>query len=409
MYHQTRVSGSRTLFRALLSFFCMATNPVALRISLPGATIWRWILLWVMVGYLALYLWFLWIYVEPSFLGLNGLRIGADSQEYLVLAGVLRDNGMNQVFSLVSFGGNFFGPIILAKAIPSIAGIALFNLALFGIGLWVADTLPGVRLGWFFLAMVLNPLTTISFLTLSKEAFSFFAVILLAKYIADARKSRWLLLLMLFFSFLARWEQCLFTMLFLAADHRRSPLRGRRWLTLFLLVLAVTVVYPLLARGGLVDMASMLSVAEGGAIVPKLNTIQAHYGFALIVIPKIVLNLFGQVLRPSYFFSDFWHGDFTDLQNNFALPLDTVAMFVVCIIAAVKRRLDIRKDSIYWIAIYLVTTAATPLFQPRYQFPVYIMLCLEICGFRSHLTAQPLPRRSRLLASRGYDAAQQTS
>jgi hypothetical protein len=324
--------------------------------------------------------------VRPSFLGGNHLRIGADSDTYLVAAGVMHDNSANsEAVALVSFSGNFLGPVLIARLIPSLTGIALINLMFFLICLWIVDTLPGVNTGLFFWAMVLNPLTTPSLLTLNKEVLSFLSIILFIKYIANANRSWLLLLAVLLTSMMARWEQMIVIVLFLVLEHRWSPLRGRHWLTLFLMIVGITLLYPVLVNTAIVNVAALIGVAEGGNVMPRLNDIQAQYGFPLIVLPKILLNMWGEVLRPTYFWTDYLKGDFTDIQNFFAIPFHCVAMFVVCMIFFFRRKLDMRKQSVYWIAIYLVATAATPFFQPRYQFPVYVILCLEICGFASPL------------------------
>ena len=89
--------------------------------------------------------------MKPSFLGGNNLRIGADSAIYLTVAGVIPDYSINTAeLQLVSIGGNFLGPVAIARLVPSLFGIALLNLTLFLICLWIANSLPGVKLGPFF-------------------------------------------------------------------------------------------------------------------------------------------------------------------------------------------------------------------------------------------------------------------
>jgi hypothetical protein len=352
----------------------------------PKTTIWRWLLLWIITGYVVLCLWVFFAYVEPSFLGGNHLRIGADSTTYLALAGVIPDSTISAMQTqLVSIQGNFLGPVAIAKVIPSLFGIALLNLALFVICLWIANSLPGVKLGRFFWAVILNPLTTPSLLTLNKEILSFFSIMLLMLYISKEPRSRILLMCVLVTGMMARWEQAFVTVLFLLFEHGKSPVRGRPRLLLALMVLGITFMYPFFVKLGIVGIAALIGAGAEGNVMPKFNDIQAHYGFPIIFAPKVFLNLWGEVLRPSYFWTDYLKGDFSDLQNFFAIPFHCVAMFVVCWIAAFRRKLSIRKASIYWMAIYLIATAATPLFQPRYQFAVYIILCLEISGFQSPL------------------------
>ena len=357
-------------------------------IRLPRATIWRWLLLSLITSYFVLCLCLFFVFVKPSFLGGNHLRIGADSNTYLAVAGVITDNSINAAeLKLVSFSGNFLGPVMIAKLVPSLFGIAMLDLLMFAACLWLANGLPGVRLGIFFWAIVLNPLTTPSLLTLNKEIISFLSVMLLMRYISNERHSWLLLLAVLFTAIMARWEQAVVTACFLVVESRWSPLRGRPLLTIMFVIAGITLAYPFLVNTAIVNIAELIGAGAEGNIMPRLNALQAHYGFPLIVAPKILLNLWGEVLRPSYFWTDYLKGDFSDIQNFIAIPFDCVATFVVSVIAVLRGRVTLRKQSIYWMTIYLVATAATPLFQPRYQFAVYVILCLEISGFSVPLRA----------------------
>src|SRR5271166_4755137 len=111
------------------------------RASILRQPIWRWLLVWFIACYIVLCLTLFVLYVRPSLLGANHLRIGADSNTYLVMAGVLHDGSDLKDAALVTFSGNFLGPVLIARMIPSLTGIACLNLTLFLIGLWIADAL----------------------------------------------------------------------------------------------------------------------------------------------------------------------------------------------------------------------------------------------------------------------------
>ena len=370
-----------------------------MQLRIPRCSVWRWLLIWSIVLYVVICSLLFFAYVKPSFLGQNQLRIGADSQTYLAVAGVVHDSGVDPAtFALVSFEGNLLGPVLIARLVPSLTGIAVVYITIFILCLLVANSLPGVRLGRFFWLMILNPLTTPSILTVNKELLSALAVILLVKYVSMSRRSSLLLVAVLGTALMARWEQMLVTAIFLVLEHKGSPFRGRRWTVLALVIGGITLIYPILVKTQLVNVAALISMAEG-TVIPRLNEIQASYGFPLIVVPKIIINLWGQVLHPSYFWTDYLNGDFSDIQNYFAIPFHCVAMFAICIIAIVCKKLDIRKDTIYWMAIYVVTTAATPLFQPRYQFPIYVILALEVSGISIRSQTQQLPHTPSSLTS----------
>jgi hypothetical protein len=354
-------------------------------------------------------------FVRPSLLGANQLRIGADSSTYLALAGIVNSNDPSLPVGvpMVSIGSNLLGPVLLAKLLKSVSLMAVANCLIFVCALWIAAKFSEVRLGLFFFLLILNPMTLPALLTVNKEIFALCSSVLLAYYLRLEKRNLTFLSIVLGISFLARWEQALVTGLFLYAESRHSLLRGKPKTVLCLLIAAITLIYPFLARSGVVDMAALLSVAgsvsEGGRLMPTLNNIQAAYGFPILVVPKTLLNLFGQVLNPTYFFTDYLKVDFADIQNSIAIPWHCVLMFVICVLAAIRRKLVLRSSVIYWIAMYEVVAAAAPLFQPRYQYPVYVLLCLELSGFVSpivgisHSVASVTRRKLWFVQARGAE------
>jgi hypothetical protein len=41
------------------------------------------------------------------------------------------------------------------------------------------------------------------------------------------------------------------------------------------------------------------------------------------------------------------------------------------------RKLALRNAPVYLLAFYLILTAVNPMVQPRYEYPAYVLLCLE--------------------------------
>lgn len=354
---------------------------------LPAVPIERWLLFCTIFGYLLLCCVLFVFYVRPSFLGGNNLRIGADSATYLSAAGFTGSSRTSEIqnIPLVTAGGNFLGPVAIAILARSLWGIALFDIIVFLVGLRMASHLPNVRLGPFFFLMVLNPMLTPALLTLNKEILVFIATILFVRYIFLEDKSKFQLFVLLAVSLLARWEQAAVTGAVLALSNRHSPLKSRPKLTIALIIIAITLTYPVVVRTRILDLSNMIAFAAEGSTGPFLNNIQAFYGFPVVLIPKIAINLFGHLLSPRLFFSDFFTNDPTDFQIYFALPLHCLAMFFVLVAVAIKRKIKLQNPTIYWCAIYLVVTAVSPILQPRYQFPIYVLLCLELSGLRNPL------------------------
>jgi len=321
-------------------------------------------------------------FVRPSLVGSNSLRVGADSATYLDIAGFVgsRKTSALQGVALVTAEGNFLGPVLVAILAGTLWGIALINVSLFVVGMWVASTLPGVRLGPFFLLLLLNPTLTPALLTVNKEIFSLLAVILFVKYVSSEKRSKLFLVILLGISLMARWEQAAVTGTILLLENRHSPFRRRPKLVLLGLVLLVTVAYPIVIRTKIINLSAMVTFASEGNTGPILNQIQASYGFPLVMIPKTLINLFGHLLSPRLFFSDLVNGDPTDIQKYVVLPINCIMMLVVVVVVAIKKKFNLQDPVIYWCAFYWVITAVSPILQPRYQYPVYVLLCLEATG-----------------------------
>jgi hypothetical protein len=349
---------------------------------LPTMPLQKWLLFYVIAVYLLMCWWLFFLYVQPSFTNENDLRIGADSQTYLNVAGFVGNSKKTnqENAALVTLSGNLLGPVLVAILIQSLWGIALFNTLLFVLSLCAASHLPGVRLGPFFCLLVLDPTLIPALLTLNKEILSLVGVILFVRYVTSERKTLLQLLLLLSVSLLARWEQAAVTGIVLALSSPRSPLKHRPKFVIVTLILIITLAYPVLVRSGIADIANMIAFAGEGSTGPILNDIQASYGFPLVIIPKVMINLFGHLLSPGLFISDFFVQDPTDIQIYFVLPLHCLAMFLVVVVAAMKKKLTLKNPTIYWCAIYQVVTAVSPVLQTRYQYPVYVILCLELSG-----------------------------
>ncbi len=331
-----------------------------------------------LVGFLTL--------VQPNIDGTGAFRLGADSGTYLELADLMRHGGDAEV-ALIGLSGNYFGPVLVALALQSGFLIALFNMLMYGWALYAAGKIEGVDPWLFALLLMLNMETFVSAVTLNKEVFALLSAVLFARYLYSERRSVFMLALILLAALFARWQQVVITLMFLALARggrsRRHPIA-----ILAGIVVLVGIAYPLALSGA--NLTSFTEQGETGGGITILNTLQAHYLYPVTVFPKVAMNLFGQLLSPKYFFGAYWDKDFHDLQNQFAIQLHTVAMLFVCAVLWWQRKVNLREPLIFFCALYLALTAATPFIQPRYQYPVYGLLCIEIARKRGAGTAAAL-------------------
>jgi hypothetical protein len=145
----------------------------------------KWILAYFLLLYAVVCSVVFLVYVRPSLQLGDEFHIGADSYTYMKAAEAIDlSGGLGPSLAVtISFQGQILGPVLIAKVMGTTLNIALFNLALFFLGLWYASRLPGVNMGIFFPLLLLNFTTTASILTLNKEILAYISILLFASYI----------------------------------------------------------------------------------------------------------------------------------------------------------------------------------------------------------------------------------
>jgi hypothetical protein len=323
---------------------------------------------------------FFWI-VQPSLLGKNGLRIGADSAVYLWYSGLDSDRVLLKTayhveqpypdeITLVAFGGNYLGPYLIASTLKSNFLIMLFNYVLFFVSLHYLFKLSGVRPKMLTVLLLINPITAVSIMTLNKEIIVLLAAALFAYYMES--RSKFLLLIVLSVSMIARWEQAASVLIFLLLTSRLNPWRKRRGFTIALVIMGITVSYPQIAP----TVASLFSAANdfNGGLMTALAYLQDHYLFPLAIIPKVLMTFFGTFV--SIYYAKHW--DWSDLQNSFIGPVSSLLLAIMLIALKNLKKFSMCNDLIYYSFLFMVILASSPFLQPRYMYPMYVFACIEL-------------------------------
>lgn len=338
--------------------------------------------------YIAATLVFFVLIVQPSLSGVLKVRVTADSELYISLADALSSTPER----LVGIGANYLGPFLILR-------LARYNqlaVALLNCGLFVAAYLVLVKnfelsrlrlLGLLFL----NPMVAASLLSVNKEILALVCTAFIACYLATGR--RWQLVTALVFSILTRWQMTVVILILLGIRSRLNPWMRYRWLTLAVLVGLITVLYPPVLRvafaAGLESQFTSRQLASTAGLTQLLETVQANYGFFLVLVPKLVLNYFGNVLRIFDFVVRPDSLDYGDIYNNMIVLGHQICMLMIFLFAIRRRKLSLANDSVYFLAIYSLVFAIGILINYRYFFPVYLILCLELSLRRSAPTESP--------------------
>jgi hypothetical protein len=329
-----------------------------------------WLIAAVMVVYLSFCTIIFFQWINPSLDGRTDDHIAADSTTYIYMADVVRGDYTDPAVLavLASFPNTFWMPVLFALVLKSNVLIALANLTLFWIAIELFRRSWDIRVGLFLSFLLLNPTTTISLLSVNKEIVDLFIMALFCYFLATGHK--WALCLALIASLVNRYEVCVAMLLFFAARSRLSPFRSRRLLTLLFVVLGLSVLLPLLVSQ---TLNSRFEEASGGGLVALLDTLEIHYLFVLAVVPKILENMFGELLNVSH-----W-GDYSldDFANSYILFFNNLASFLVVLTLAWKRSFKLSNDLMFFVSIGAVLMSVSLVVQPRYFYFCFVVLCLE--------------------------------
>lgn len=359
---------SREIPTVRIPFLSLLLEPRPLR---------KWLFIWGFCLYLAFCFGCFFAFEQPRLNHDTFIRFGADSPTYWD-AVEYRTQHTQTGSVLVSFTGNLLGPVLIGMVFRTGFAVACFNILLFFLAVEVACTIPGVDRYRLLFLLAICAETAPALVTLNKEIMVLVSALLFAKYILSKRHSIFLLAAVFVVSVFARWEQIAILLLYLFLSRKRSVFRRKPWLAVFAVIGILTVLYPLIARLPGSHIGAFTQYARGANTIAKLNRIQTDFGFPLVVVPKIIMDIFGELLRPLTFLKEYYLLGYADFHSIFIIPLFSIALITLLVMAYRRGLLNPQRPIALLIIIYAIVTAVTPFVQPRYNYFVYVLLCLEL-------------------------------
>jgi hypothetical protein len=300
-------------------------------------------------------------YLEGKY---SNLHASADSITYIKLA---KQNDI----PLVSVGGNLLGPTIILRLLNfNNFLVVLLNCFLFYTSFFLAIKYFNLNKLKFLLLLIINPLIFLSLTTINKEILGLFLSVVLVCYLKTNNKI--FLFITLSMALFTRWEQFAVIIVFLLLK-KFNFLTRKRLLMVVLIVAALTILYPsfLLHQVELIYGNGKLNDVNSLGTIHYLNALQAHYMFFIVLIPKLLLNYFGDIIKIFITFPN-W----TDIYNTYGI-LGAGFCFLLILIKLIKqRKLKLKDDRIYFCVIMSVMYTMMPIVQLRYFFPLYIIMCI---------------------------------
>jgi hypothetical protein len=334
----------------------------------------KWAFIWGFCLYLVFCFGCFFVFEQPRLNHDTFIRFGADSPTYW--DGVEYRSQHSQSGSvLVSFTGNLLGPVLIGTIFRTGFAVACFNIVLFFFAVEVACTIPGVNRYRLLFLLAICAETAPALVTLNKEIMVLVSALLFAKYVYSKRRSLILLAAVFAVSVFARWEQIAILLLYLFLSRKGSVFRRKPWMAVF------TVLYPLIARLPGSQIGAFTQYARGANTIAKLNKIQTDFGFPLVLVPKIIMDIFGELLRPLTFLGEYYLLGYADIHSIFIIPLFSIALITLLVKAYRRGLLNPERPIALLIITYAIVTAVTPFVQPRYYYFNYVLLCLELARY----------------------------
>ena len=326
----------------------------------------------------------LFLFVFFEFIGLDAIKGNIDFQFYSDTPTYHSIYQMNYgINELIIRNPNLVGPILVLKLVnANYYLVFIINLIVFYISLKNILKHYNLNNTKYLLLLLICPLMLGSLIGVNKEIFS----ILVCSYLLLFVKTKQLkhLLLAILFCVFVRWQLLFFVMTTAFYYSHFNPLKKKPFLYLILMIITISLIYPLVLSGNEI-INSVNSNAEFGAeneiegsgLYTQLIQIQNKpFGYALAFVPK-ALQIFGGLLFR-------WRNIFNtnDLYNNFFIFLQAVA-YVIMLYKVIKNKVTLKNEIIFIGLIYIIIFSISPIYAPRYMFPIYMLLAIELSRDKS--------------------------
>lgn len=310
----------------------------------------------------------------------TNIRFFADSTTYEQAAIDLKDL---TPLELVLYNPNYFGPITILNLMGgSRWGVLIFNLCIFTLSIILICKALSLNRMLFVILVIFNPMTFSSLLSINKEIFSILTVALLVY--GTSQKSIFALFVCLASSFFVRWQLSFFVIVYFVLILPINPLRGRRFLTPLLFIIIISVLYYAVGSKLFSNISAVASDGgqqwDGSGLWGALLSIQDSGGYFIIFPIKVLHAMFGilayinKIINPPEYY------------NYVVVMLHSLITLFVSIYAVINKKLVLANNVTYMMLIYLIIFGITPIYAPRYFYPVFLFLCILVAekSFRPH-------------------------
>lgn len=295
---------------------------------------------------------------------------------------------------IVGVSFNFVGPMLILKLTGgNIYLVMIVNVLIFSLSMIAVSRVLQLDPVKTTLIQLLSPMTLSSLMSVNKEIIAFPTLVLLLS--AYRYRSIPLFLAALGVSILARWQLSVFCLILGGVYFLRS---ANRYAILAVLLVSISTAYYAMQgilRPVLENVEASTAVyTEGSGLFERLNDLQ-NSGLYLLVAPIKAAHLlfslgfkFNNMVNPIVVYND-------QIVTTYCLMN---FLFFVALIGT--RRFRVGNDLLFISIIYLIVFALTPVYSPRYFYPVTVLWALALAS--AQVGILPTRARTRPVATQAF-------
>lgn len=300
--------------------------------------------------------------------GKSDFQFFADSPTYhAAVAGELP--GFDVDTDLINISANYLGPFIILKALGSNYWlIFVFNLIVFYASVRAISVALDIKASRFAVVLLLNPLTVSSLLSVNKEIIAFASIALLLCGLK--RSSIGYLFLAVLLAVLVRWQMAVVVGLVYFSGWFLG--KGIKYRGLYIVLLSIVIsigwlVFSDFFSGVREVLENTADEHEGSGIFVMLNSLQEQGLYWLAWPIKAALMIFGLGLRFDRILA------LDNVYNDLMIVLFSFSMLIMFALLLKRGKATVRHDLFFISLIYILIFTLSPIFSPRYFYPVYVI------------------------------------
>lgn len=317
-----------------------------------------------------------------------GLHLWADSSTYTVLS---KEYALNDISLIMDLSPNYLGPFLILKVFGSNENlIYIFNVIIFLLSISILIKHYNLNEQRFVLLLCSSPMVFTSLLSINKEVLTIFSLSMFLAYIK--KRKLMYVVICLISAVLARWQFIFIMILLLMSFSKYNYFKNNRYVIILLSLAVISLLYPILTQN-IFEHYNAVALdgaieweGKGSGLFPFWINMQNNFLYFIIFIPKTLHLLVGTISQ----FSITKIINRIDFYNSFVVVSQSLVFMFLLVQMTLKKKININNDVFYIALIMCIFISMTPIFAPRYLFPLHLLFALTL-SMRKNLRKYETP------------------